>query len=98
MARRATSGEANGGLPRLLKHPRPVAQRDLVLRPPSDRRAVGLQREVVADAGNLLDQVLAGRIVPAINGVEMVGHDAGSQAGRSGGGGSRQHTELYYQR
>ena len=32
------------------------------------RRAVGRQRnQVVADVGNLLDQVLAGRIVPAVN-------------------------------
>ena len=31
-------------------------------------------RQVVADAGNLLDQVLAGRIVPAVNGVRVVSH------------------------
>ena len=28
----------------------------------------------VGHAGNLLDQVLAGRIVPAVNGVGVVGH------------------------
>ena len=30
----------------------------------------------VGHAGNLLDQVLAGRIVPAVNGVGVVGHGA----------------------
>ena len=56
---------------------RPVAQRDLVLWPSLHRRAVSLQRDqIVADAGNLLDQVLAGRIVPAVNGVGVVGHGA----------------------
>ena len=29
---------------------------------------------IVGHAGNLLDQVLAGRIVPAVNGVGVVGH------------------------
>ena len=48
-------------------------QRDLVLGPALHRRPVRLQRdEVVADGGNLLDQVFAGRIVPAVNGVGMV--------------------------
>jgi hypothetical protein len=47
----------------------------LVLRPPSDRRMIGRQRDhVVADGGNLLDQFLAGRVVPAVNGVGVVGH------------------------
>jgi hypothetical protein len=37
-------------LPALLEHPRPVAQRDLVLGPPPDRLSVGRKREeVVAD-------------------------------------------------
>ena len=70
MATRA--GEANGGLilPRLLEHPRAVAQRDLVLGPSLHRRPVRLQRDqIVADGGNLFDQVLAGRIVPPVNGV-----------------------------
>jgi len=53
-------------LPRLLQHPRPVAQRDLGTWPALHRRTVGRQRDqIVADAGDLLDQVLAGRIVPA---------------------------------
>jgi hypothetical protein len=34
---------------------------------------------IVGDAGDLLDQVLAGRIVPAVNGVRVVGH-AGDHA------------------
>ena len=43
----------------------------------SHRRPVSLQRDqVVADAGNPLDQVLAGRLVPAVNGVGVVGHVA----------------------
>jgi len=38
------------------------------------RRLVGRQRnQVVADSGDLLDQVLAGRVVPAVNGVRVVG-------------------------
>jgi hypothetical protein len=54
-----------------------VAQRDFVLRPPSDRRPVGLHRhQEVADGGDLLDQVLAGRIVPAVNRVGVVRHGA----------------------
>jgi hypothetical protein len=37
--------------------------------------AARIQRdEIVADGGNLLDQVLPGRIVPAVNGVGVVGH------------------------
>ena len=52
---------------------RPVAQRDLVLGPSLHRRPICLQRDqIVADGGNLLDQVLAGRIVPAVNGVGVV--------------------------
>ena len=55
--------------------PRPVAERDFVLWPALHRGAIGLQRdEIVADGGNLLDQVLPGRIVPAVNGVGVVGH------------------------
>ena len=61
--------------PTLLDHPRPIAQRDFDVRPALHRRPVSLQRdEVVADGGNLLDQGLAGRVVPAVNGVGMVGH------------------------
>ena len=57
-------------LPASLDDPRPIAQRDLGAWPAFHRRAVSLQRDqVVADAGNLLDQVLTGRIVPAVNGV-----------------------------
>jgi hypothetical protein len=44
-------------------------------RPALHRRAIGLQRDqVVADAGNPLDQVLAGRFVPAVNRVGVVSH------------------------
>ena len=65
--------EARRVLPALLDDPRPVAQRDLVLGPSLHRRAVRLQRhQIVADGGNLLDQVLAGRIIPAVNGVGVV--------------------------
>ena len=60
-------------LPASLDDPRPVAQRDLVTWPSLHRRPVRLQRDqVVADASNLLDQVLAGRIIPAVNGVGVV--------------------------
>ena len=53
---------------------RSVAQRDLVLRLALHPRPIGLQRDqVVADSGDLLDQVLAGRVVPAVNGVRVVG-------------------------
>jgi hypothetical protein len=49
--------------------------RQRALRPALHRRPVSLQRdEVVADGGNLLDQGLAGRVVPAVNGVGMVGN------------------------
>jgi len=44
-------------------------------RPALHRRAIGLQRdEVVADGSNLLDQVFARRIVPAVNAVSVVSH------------------------
>jgi len=69
----------NGGpiLPTPLDDPRPVAQRDLVLGPALHRRAVSRQRDqIVAGAGNLLDQVLAGCIVAAFNGVGVVGQGA----------------------
>ena len=39
-------------------------------------RYVSSATKVVADASNPLDQVLAGRIVPAVNAVEVVGHGA----------------------
>ena len=71
----ARSGRACQFPPTLLNDPCPVAECDLVLRPALHRRPVSLQREqVVANSGNLLDQVLAGRIVPAVNGVRVVGH------------------------
>ena len=69
-------------LPALLDDPRAVAQRDLVLGPSLHRRPICLQRDqIVADAGNLLDQVLAGRIVPAVNGVGVVSHAIRGRAG-----------------
>ena len=44
-------------------------------RPALHRRAIGFQRdEVVADGSNLLDQVFARRIVPAVNAVSVVSH------------------------
>lgn len=60
--------------PTLLEHSRPVAERDLLLRPALHRRTIGRQRdEVVTNGGNLLDEVLAGRVVPTVDGVRMVG-------------------------
>ena len=54
----------------MLDDPRPIAQRDLGTWPALHRRPVSLQRDqIVADAGNLFNQVLAGRIVTAVNGV-----------------------------
>ena len=45
--------------------------------PTSSPARLRLQRDqVVADAGNPLDQALAGRLVPAVNGVGVVGHGA----------------------
>ena len=82
---RATRGAANDDLilPTLLDHPRPVAQRDLGTWPALHRRTVGCERDqIVADGGNLLDQVLAGCIIPAVNGVGVVGLDPGQ--GRAG--------------
>ena len=55
-------------LPTLLDHPRPIPQRDLVLGPALHRRTIGFDRDlVIADGRDLLDQQLAGRIVPAVN-------------------------------
>jgi hypothetical protein len=49
--------------------------RSVILLPALHRRATGLQcDQIIANGGDLLDQVLAGRIVPAVNGVRMVGH------------------------
>jgi hypothetical protein len=46
-----------------------------ILRPALHRRTIGRQRDqVVANSSNPLDQVLAGRLVPAVNGVGVVGH------------------------
>jgi hypothetical protein len=46
-----------------------------VLWPTLHRCTVGCQGDqIVTDGGNLLDQVLAGGIVPAVNGVGVVGH------------------------
>ena len=74
--------------PTLLDHPRPVAQRDFSSRPAPHRRPVRLHRDlVVADTSNPLDQVLAGRLVPAVNRVGVVSHGAilpDSIAGRAG--------------
>jgi hypothetical protein len=53
----------------------PIPKRDLGAWPALHRRVVSLQRDQeVADAGNPLDQVLAGRLVPAVNGVGVVSH------------------------
>jgi len=55
------------------------------------RRPIGLQRDqIVANAGNLFD--LADRLVPAVNGVGVIGHAAilaegTHRAGRSGNAG-----------
>ena len=49
----------------------------LHLRPALHRRPVRLQRDqIVADASNPLDQVFAGRIIPAVNGVRVGSHAA----------------------
>jgi hypothetical protein len=50
-----------------------ITQRDELA--PFHSRPISLQRDpIVTDSGNLLDQVLTGRIIPAVNGVRMVGH------------------------
>ena len=49
-----------------------VARRTQEVQPP--RGCLSACSREVADGGNLLDQVLAGRIVPAVNGVGVVGH------------------------
>jgi hypothetical protein len=57
----------------------------VIPRPSLHRGPVGFQRhQVVADGSNLLDQVLAGRIIPAVNGVRVVGHLLESNAPTGG--------------
>ena len=53
-------------LPTLLDDPRPVAERDCGASPPPGKSP---GHEIVADGGDLLDQLLAGHIIPAVNGV-----------------------------
>ena len=70
----------------MLDDPRPIPQRDLGAWPALHRCAVSLQRDqVVADASNPLDQVLAGRFVPAVNRVSQPCYPARFDSGQGRG-------------
>ena len=73
--RRERRGEANGAPkpPNSARSPAPVAS-DLAPGQLFTAAPIGLNSDkVVANPGDLLDQVFAGRLVPAVNGVGVVG-------------------------